>query len=185
MEKANYRTHILTQHLLPTTDHGQSAVDGISAYPCFSYDLPELSSQPSSFDVNAMRKLMDVHNIQDRDWLFNLMAQSNLFNPRMRGGKVFVVPDYNQSMEQQREITMKRIQFLSEHGVFDGWLTVGEEAEFRKIAFMEVMGTFDHSLSVKTSVHFSLWYVLLSLSTCSFTILLIAVDIKVVKVGRS
>ncbi|XP_049370536.1 pentatricopeptide repeat-containing protein At4g35850, mitochondrial-like [Solanum verrucosum] len=30
---------------------------------------------------------------------------SNLFNPIERGGKVFVSPDYNQSKEQQREIS--------------------------------------------------------------------------------
>ncbi|KAK6134299.1 hypothetical protein DH2020_031922 [Rehmannia glutinosa] len=105
------------------------------------------SEHPFSFDVTSMRKLMDGHNLEDRDWLFNLMIQSNLFNPKLRGGKVFVVPDYNQSMEQQREMTMKRIQYLLDHGVFQGWLTgKGFEDEMRKLALLEVIEIFDHSL---------------------------------------
>lgn len=101
---------------------------------------------------------MDGHNLGDRDWLFNLMVQSKLFNPRLRGGKVFVVPDYNHSMEQQREITMKRIEYLLDHGVFKGWLTgKGPEAEMKKFALLEVIEIFDHSLAIKIGVHFFLW----------------------------
>lgn len=104
---------------------------------------------------------MDGHNLGDRDWLFNLMLQSNLFNPKSRGGKVFVAPDYNQSMEQQREMTMKRVQYLLDHGVFEGWLTgKGFEAEMRKLALLEVIEIFDHSLAIKIGVHFFLWYAL-------------------------
>lgn len=102
---------------------------------------------------------MDIHNFQDRDWLFGLMMQSKLFNPRYTAGKVFVSPDYNQSMEQQREITMKRIGYLLDHGVFKGWLTDGgAEAEMKKFALFEVIGIYDHSLAVKLGVHFFLWY---------------------------
>lgn len=86
------------------------------------------------------------------------MAQSRLFNPRDLGGRVFISPDYNQSMEQQREMTMRRILFLLERGVFEGWLTgKGIEADMRKFAFLEVVGMFDHSLAVKIGVHFFLW----------------------------
>lgn len=106
-----------------------------------------------------MRKVLDAHNLQDRDWLFGLMMQSKLFNPRNVAGRVFVSPDYNQSMEQQREMTMKRIGYLLDRGVFRGWLTEkGAEAEMRKFAFFEVIGMFDHSLAVKLGVHFFLWY---------------------------
>lgn len=101
---------------------------------------------------------MDGHNIEDRDWLFGLMMQSKAFNPRESGGKTFVLPDYNQSMEQQREITMERIGFLLDHGVFQGWLTgKGPESELRKIALLDVLGIFDHSLAIKVGVHFFLW----------------------------
>lgn len=100
-----------------------------------------------------------MHNIEDRDWLFGLMMQSKLFNPRERGGRVFVGPDYNQSMEQQREMTIKRIMYLLEKGVFEGWLTgEGEEAELRKFAFNEVLSIYDHSIGIKIGVHFFLWY---------------------------
>lgn len=101
---------------------------------------------------------MDGHNFLDRDWLFNLLVQSRLFNPKIKGGKLFVVPDYNQSMEQQREITMKRIQYLLDRGVFEGWLTgKGFDAEMRKLALLEVIEIFDHSLAIKIGVHFFLW----------------------------
>ncbi|KAL0306835.1 UNVERIFIED_CONTAM: Acyl-coenzyme A oxidase 3, peroxisomal [Sesamum radiatum] len=155
MEKVNFRTQVLTRHL---QDNHRVAATAISSSPCLSYTPPEVSEQPSSFDVNSMRKLMDGHNLEDRDWLFNLMIQSKLFNPKLRGGKVFVVPDYNQSMEQQREITMKRIQYLLDHGVFEGWLTrKGFDAEMRKLALLEVIEIFDHSLAIKIGVHFFLW----------------------------
>lgn len=86
------------------------------------------------------------------------MIQNNLFNPNLRGHRVFVYPDYNQSMEQQREITMRRIEYLLDHGVFKGWLTdEGHESELRKMAFNEVLAVYDHSLAIKLGVHFFLW----------------------------
>ena len=107
-----------------------------------------------------------MHNIEDRDWLFGLMRQAKMFNPVDRGGRVFVAPDYNQSMEQQREMTMKRIGYLLERGVFDQWLTgKGLESEMKKFALHEVIGMFDHSLAIKIGVHFFLWYFTLLLVT--------------------
>lgn len=83
-----------------------------------------------------------------------------MFNPQEKGGRVYVSPDYNQSMEQQREMTMKRIAYLLERGVFDGWLTgKGLESEMKKFALFEVLGIFDHSLAIKLGVHFFLWCV--------------------------
>lgn len=68
-------------------------------------------------------------------------------------------PDYNQSMEQQREMTMKRISYLLDRGVFRGWLTGdGPQEELRKLALHEVIGMYDHSLAVKLGVHIFLWY---------------------------
>ncbi|KAB2031369.1 hypothetical protein ES319_D05G300500v1, partial [Gossypium barbadense] len=63
------------------------------------------------------------------------------------GGKVFVLPNYNQPMEQQREIMLKRIDYLFDIGEFKGWLTEqGEEIELKKFASFEVFGIFDHSM---------------------------------------
>ncbi|XP_034701514.1 acyl-coenzyme A oxidase 3, peroxisomal-like [Vitis riparia] len=130
----------------------------LSPSPCLQYSPPELASPPSDFNLSDMRKLMDGHNLQDRDWLFGLMIQSKLFNPRFSGGRVFVSPDYNQSMEQQREMTMKRIHYLLDCGVFQEWLTGrGPEVEMRKFALHEVIGMYDHSLAVKLGVHYFLW----------------------------
>ncbi|XP_047948432.1 acyl-coenzyme A oxidase 3, peroxisomal-like [Salvia hispanica] len=155
MEKANFRAQILNRHL---RNHTLAASSGaaVSRSPCLSYAPPEASA--ASFDVSSMRKLMDGHNLGERDWLFSLMLQSKLFSPKPRGGKAFAAPDYNQSMQQQREMTMKRIQYLLDRGVFEGWMTGrGIEAELRKLAMLEVIKIFDHSLAIKIGVHFLLW----------------------------
>lgn len=55
---------------------------------------------------------------------------------------------------------MRRIEYLQDKGVYQGWLTeTGPEAELRRFAFYEVIGIYDHSLAVKLGVHFFLWYV--------------------------
>ncbi|XP_050379349.1 acyl-coenzyme A oxidase 3, peroxisomal-like [Argentina anserina] len=153
MDRVTWRTHVLSNHL-----HGPAASSALTANPCVGFSPPELT-EPLDFDVKEMRKLLDHHNLEERDWLFGLMRQSKLFNPKEAGdGRVFVSPDYNQSMEQQREMTMKRIEYLLDRGVFKGWLTErGVEAELRKFALLEVTGIYDHSLSVKLGVHFFLW----------------------------
>ncbi|CAN6883782.1 unnamed protein product, partial [Brassica oleracea] len=118
---------------------------------CLQYTPPEVN-ESYGFDVKEMRKLLDGHNLEDRDWLYELITQSDLFNRKIRGGgKVFVSPDYNETMEQQREISMKRILYLLEKGVFKGWLTeTSPEAELKKFALYEVCGMYDYSLSAKT-----------------------------------
>ncbi|BFG25096.1 hypothetical protein CerSpe_113690 [Prunus speciosa] len=152
MDRVTWRTQVLSNHLNQT-----SMSSPLSPNPCVGFSPPELS-EPFEFDTKEMRKLLDAHNLEDRDWLFGLMKQSKLFNPREAGGRVFVSPDYNQSMEQQREMTMKRIAYLLDRGVFEGWLTEkGVEAELRKLALHEVIGIYDHSLAVKLGVHFFLW----------------------------
>ncbi|KAI4319762.1 hypothetical protein MLD38_033324 [Melastoma candidum] len=157
MDSAARRARVLNNHLAPTPFPRSELLKN----PCLSYEPPELSlagSGSDPFPVSDMRCLLDGHNVAERDWLFNLMIRSPLFNPRDLGGRVFVCPDYNQTMEQQREATMKRIEYLSEKGVFDGWLTGKTvEEEFRKFALLEVVTIFDHSLSIKLGVHFFLW----------------------------
>ncbi|KAL6286388.1 hypothetical protein ACE6H2_010778 [Prunus campanulata] len=152
MDRVTWRTQVLSNHL-----NQPSMSSPLSPNPCVGFSPPELS-EPFEFDTKEMRKLLDAHNLEDRDWLFGLMKQSKLFNPREAGGRVFVSPDYNQSMEQQREMTMKRIAYLLDRGVFEGWLTEkGVEAELRKLALHEVIGIYDHSLAVKLAVHFFSW----------------------------
>lgn len=152
MDRASQRTKILSNHFLQP-----SFSQIISSNACLSYTPPELN-ELYDFDIKEMRKVLDGHNVQHRDWLFNLIIQSKLFNPKKAGEKVFVSPDYNQSMEQQREITMKRIAYLLERGVFQGWLTAnGIESELTKLAFLEVINMFDHSLAIKIGVHLFLW----------------------------
>ncbi|KAK2665823.1 hypothetical protein Ddye_004397 [Dipteronia dyeriana] len=152
MDRALERTKILSNHLVQS-----SSRQILSTNACLSYSPPELA-EAFDFDVKEMRQLLDGHNVQDRDWLFNLIMQSRLFNPTKRGEKVFVTPDFNLTKEMQREITMKRIDYLLDRGVFQGWLTAkGSQAELKKIALQEVSAIFDHSLSIKIGVHFFLW----------------------------
>ncbi|XVF66757.1 hypothetical protein PTKIN_Ptkin10aG0063300 [Pterospermum kingtungense] len=153
MDRAFQRTKILTNHLLQSSPSSPS----LSSNDCLNYSPPELSEN-YEFDIKEMRKLIDGHHIEERDWLFGILMQSKFFNPKVRGGKVFLLPDYNQSMEQQREMTWKRIQYFLDRGVYKGWLTgKGEEVELRKFAAFEVLSMYDHSISIKLGVHFFLW----------------------------
>ena len=112
------------------------------------------------FDTRSLRKLLDGERTYELEYMWKMMIKSNLFCPRERGGKVFISPDFNQPMEQQREMTMKRIDYLREQGAFDGWLTrKGPEAELWGFTRAEAVGYFDHSLAIKLGVHFFLWYV--------------------------
>ncbi|XP_057954148.1 acyl-coenzyme A oxidase 3, peroxisomal-like [Malania oleifera] len=154
-DQVSRRVGVLTNHFNQTTMQAPPLT--LSRSLCIQFSPSELS-EPFDFDLLEMRKLMDGHNFEERDWLFGLMRQSKLFNPRNRGGRTFVSPDYNQSMEQQREMTMKRIEYLRDRGVFRGWLTgKGVEAEMRKFALFDAIGVYDHSLAVKLGVHFYLW----------------------------
>lgn len=154
--RVSRRIKILRNHL---RRNSPPATAILNRNNCLSYSPPELSdSNPITFDVTEMRRLTDGHNLDDRDWLFGLITQSGLFNRRELGGRVFVSPDYNQSMEQQREMTMKRIEYLFDRGVFRGWVTGdGPREELRKLALHEVIGMYDHSLAIMLGVF--LWYV--------------------------
>ncbi|XP_023766141.1 acyl-coenzyme A oxidase 3, peroxisomal isoform X2 [Lactuca sativa] len=155
MDRVIFRTQVLTRHL---KSHHNAATDLLHTAPCVSYSPPELSEPPLNFNTKMLRELLDGQNIADIDYMFNLMMQSNLFCPRERGGKVFVAPDFNQSMEQQREMAMRRIDYFREQGVFDGWFSKkGPEAELWRFAVAETASVFDHSLAIKLGVHFFLW----------------------------
>ncbi|KAJ8638838.1 hypothetical protein MRB53_015532 [Persea americana] len=154
-DQVSRRASILARHLQNARNSNQ--LPSLESSICLQYFPAEISTK-SDFETRDLRRLMDGHNLEDRDWLFGLMLQSNLFCPRGRGGKVFVSADYNQTMEQQREMTMKRIGYLLSRGVFEGWLTKRDpESELRKLAFLECVGSYDHSLAIKIGVHFFLW----------------------------
>jgi acyl-CoA oxidase len=134
--------------------------------PCLSYAPPESTEPEPAFPPADLRALLDRHNLKDRDWVFRVMEESQLFcRTQRRGGggggssRVFVAPDYNDGKEAQREATMRRVAHLARRGVFRGWLTEpGAEAELRKLALLECLGVYDHSLAIKIGVHFFLWY---------------------------
>ncbi|CAN0879103.1 Acyl-coenzyme A oxidase 3, peroxisomal [Linum grandiflorum] len=155
-DRASRRTRIISNHLTRSCNHPNLTVDSnIRSDACLSYTPPELREE-IRFDVKQMRELLDAHNLEDRDWLFGLMAQSELF--RGSGRKEFLMPDFNQTKEQQREATMKRIEYFRDKGAFDGWFaTTGPEIELWRFALAETLGVFDQSLYVKVGVHFYLW----------------------------
>lgn len=156
METVCFRTKVLSRHLLNQSHHPQSLVQSST---CLHYSSPDLT-EPVGFDTHEMRKLMDGHNWEDRDMMYKLMIQSELFGRNYKGGVVFASPDYNHSMEQQRIMTMRRIEYLMRNGAFDGFLTAkGPQNELRSFSLADCYGVFDHSLGIKLGVHFFLWYV--------------------------
>eukprot|EP01018_Ginkgo_biloba_P000656 Gb_13273 [translate_table: standard] len=150
------RTNILARHLV--NPNIQNGISSLERFACLQYMPPETVSGKPAFDIGAMRELMDGHNVEDRDEIFNFMANTDFFRPRKRGGQSYVIPDYNKPMKHQREMTMKRILCLLEKGVFKGWLTeTSSEHEMKKTAVFECLGIYDHSLGIKLGVHFHLW----------------------------
>ncbi|XP_066312895.1 acyl-coenzyme A oxidase 3, peroxisomal-like [Miscanthus floridulus] len=127
---------------------------------CLSYVPPESTERPAAFAPGDLRLLLDGHDLPARDWLFRVMEESPLFrSPSARtGSRVFVGPDLNDGKEGQREATMRRIAYLKQRGVFRGWLTEdGADAELRKLALLDCIAIYDHSLAIKIGVHFFLW----------------------------
>ncbi|KAJ3692286.1 hypothetical protein LUZ60_012636 [Juncus effusus] len=152
--RAARRAAMIAGHFL----QAESLTSPLSISSCLNYNSPDLTNPPA-FNTLQLRYILDGHHVEARDWLFKLMEDSVLFCPKVRcEGKVFVAPDYNQTKEQQREMTMRRIEFLMKNGVFEGWLTdPSAEVAMRKFAFLECLGTYDHSLAIKLGVHFFLW----------------------------
>ncbi|KAJ4841284.1 Acyl-coenzyme A oxidase 3, peroxisomal [Turnera subulata] len=151
------RTRILANHFLLHEDICTPSKTTLYSSACLSY-TPAEHGETISFDTREMRKILDWHNIEDRDWLFGLMMQEKLFNPIERGGRVFTIPDYEKPMHYQREMTRRRIKWLAERGVFEGWLTGrGEGWDLKRLALEEAAVVYDHSLAIKCGVHFLLW----------------------------
>lgn len=125
-------------------------------------------TEEPGFDALAMRLLLDGHDLEARDWAFELMATSDLFVSKRVGDRVFASPDFDEPMDAQREKTLERILFLASKGVFQDFFSVSVEKSLRRTALFETIGIFDHSLAIKLGVHFHLWWVRVT----SFSLLL-------------
>lgn len=153
-DRVSRRSAIIGRHLSQHPAYGGGPIE---LAPCISYFPPE-GADRAAFDARELRRILDGHDVQARDWVFRIMEESALFCPRQEGNRVYAAPDFDQPMDQQREMTMKRIQFLLERGAFDRWLTgSGPDLELRRFAFNECFGLYDHSLAIKLGVHFFLW----------------------------
>ncbi|EMS62186.1 hypothetical protein TRIUR3_06747 [Triticum urartu] len=147
------RAAAIARHLAGLPFGAAAAVAGLQFSPCLSYAPPESSGAPPAFAPMELRALLDGHHLRERDWAYGAMEESPLFCPRRAGGKVFVSPDYNEGKEGQREATMRRIGYLTRRGVFRGWLTEpGPDAELHKLALLECLGVYDHSLAIKIEI---------------------------------
>ncbi|XP_039123252.1 acyl-coenzyme A oxidase 3, peroxisomal-like [Dioscorea cayenensis subsp. rotundata] len=156
-EQISRRSSVLLRHLRLPTSISSSSSSELAPMPCLHYTPPEISEKPAAFDTKELRCVLDGHHVEIRDWVFRVMEESHLFR-RVSSGMGIVMPDYNQTMEQQREATMRRIGYLLDKRVFDGWVTsFGPESELKKLAMNEVLGIYDHSLAIKLGVHFFLW----------------------------
>ncbi|PWA57324.1 acyl-CoA oxidase 3 [Artemisia annua] len=156
MDRVNFRTQIISNHLTTTQNNNNN--HNLTTLPCINYQPPELTEPRPYFDTLLLREIIDGPMFKNNDYLFSLMKQSTLFCPRNRGGKVFIGPDFNKSMEEQREMTMKRIEYLRDQGVFDGWFEKeGYEGDLWRFSVAESVSVFDHSLGIKLGVHFFLW----------------------------
>jgi acyl-CoA oxidase len=153
------RAAAIARHLAGLSPRDAAAVAAaLEPSACLSYAPPESSEPAPAFSPLELRSLLDGHHLRERDWAFRAMEESPLFCQRRSGGKVFVSPDYNEGKEGQREATMRRVGYLARRGVFRGWLTEpGPDAELRKLALLECLGMYDHSLAIKIGVHFFLW----------------------------
>ncbi|GJM99657.1 hypothetical protein PR202_ga16778 [Eleusine coracana subsp. coracana] len=160
LSPAGRRAAAIARHLAAALPAPPRLAPPVEAVPCLSYAPPESNEPTQAFQPAELRALLDGHHLRERDWVFGAMEESPLFCRRSRGGgRVFVSPDYNEGKEGQREATMRRIAYLASRGVFRGWLTEpGPDAELRKLALLECLGVYDHSLGIKTGVHFFLWY---------------------------
>lgn len=152
------RTAVLAQHLLQV----QSAFHGagvLESTPCLQYVPPEAKSS-SAFDPAVLRQLLDGDGVEALDDIFEVLKNNKIFWPKhySGNGQLYTSMDYNSTKEEQREITMKRILFLRDHGYFRGWLTDDSLENLKqKGAMHEALGIYDHSITIKIGVHIHLW----------------------------
>ncbi|BBN04025.1 acyl-CoA oxidase [Marchantia polymorpha subsp. ruderalis] len=150
-----WRASVLAKHFSQIPPSPQNALAGV---PCLQYGSPEENSGKPAFDITVMRKLMDGHSVEVRDQCFELMRKNELFHLKTGGSTTFLGVDYGALLHTQREITMERLMYMRDSGVFKGLLTVNTMEQYLTTsAVFECMSLFDHSLSIKAGVHFHLW----------------------------
>ncbi|KAF3453613.1 hypothetical protein FNV43_RR04054 [Rhamnella rubrinervis] len=123
--------------------------------------LADLYKRTSFSLMDEVEEILGNNRLEDLRWLCSLSESelSKPFCPRNVTGRLFVSLDYDQSMEQQREMTVKHIGYMLDRRFFRGWLMEkGPEAKMRKLALMDVFAIFDHFIAMKLGVHFFLWY---------------------------
>jgi acyl-CoA oxidase len=105
-----------------------------------------------------MRELMDGHDLELRDELYNLMRKNTLFHLKTVGDLTYMQPDYGLPLDTQRELTMDRVLYFKDEGLFKGSLTnATPEQQLQTSVLLEVLAMFDHSSSIKAGVHIHLW----------------------------
>ncbi|CAA6673927.1 unnamed protein product [Spirodela intermedia] len=81
-DRIRRRTSVIAQHLSRWATPAATRTLNVSA--CLQYSPPE-SSEKVGFDVGEMRRVMDGHDVEARDWAYRIMEESPLFwSPRRR-----------------------------------------------------------------------------------------------------
>ncbi|KAI0558336.1 acyl-CoA oxidase [Gracilaria domingensis] len=101
---------------------------------------------PPLFDVRKMRALLDHHNLQLRDTLYQLLKHPDFH----------ASPDL--SLSQQRAHVMKMWKKVAALGYLQNSISAGTvEGRQRYEAVIESCGLLSHSLDIKMSVHYGLF----------------------------
>ncbi|CAM6085229.1 unnamed protein product [Calypogeia fissa] len=152
------RTSVLAKHFSQISVNHHQQHTALERVPCLQYTSPEANSGASAFDVATLRGLMDGHDTELRDKIFDLMKKSPLFHYRTVGDLTYLQANYNDSLDKQRELTMERLLYFKDNGLFKGCLTnATPKQQMETITFFEILAMFDHSASIKAGVHIHLW----------------------------
>ena len=68
------------------TNHLLKSSPPLESNSCVSYAPPELQ-ESCNIDTKEIKRLLEMHSIEDRDWLFGLITQTKVFNPVERGDR--------------------------------------------------------------------------------------------------
>lgn len=156
--RSSRRTSVLAKHFVQISACQQQQRRALEGVPCLQYVSPEANSAKSAFDIVAMRELLDGHDVELRDRIYDLMRKSELFHYKTVGDLTYLQVNYGEPLATQRDLTFERLLYFKEEGLFKGCLTnATPEQQLQTSAFFEVLAIFDHSASVKAGVHIHLW----------------------------
>ncbi|KAA8496155.1 Acyl-coenzyme A oxidase 3, peroxisomal [Porphyridium purpureum] len=108
-----------------------------------------------AWDTRVMFRELMMHDVELREYVLNHVFGEELFK---------LAPQYGMTVRQERDLTMARWARMRELKVYDNVLAVGvDDPSGRRAAVQkydclsECVGLLDHSLEIKTGVHYGLF----------------------------